>query len=76
MLTLLMRFRITSVAAPRIAMTLVASSLCFVAIYPVNVCDGGVSCTMNTRYNDMSLPLDIVSLRHFPKTVAIYAYEI
>lgn len=42
----------------------------------VNVCAGDVSCTLNTRYEDMSLPMDILSLRHFPKTVVLYEYEL
>lgn len=42
----------------------------------INVCAGGVACTLNTRYEDMSLPMDILSLRHFPKTVVLYKYEL
>lgn len=42
----------------------------------VNVCAGGVACTLNTRYEDMSLPMDILSLRHFPKTVVLCEYEL
>lgn len=35
---------------------------------------GGVTCTINTRYDDMSMA-DIISLRHYPKTVILYEYE-
>lgn len=44
------------------------------ALHPVNVCSGGVCCTLNTRYNDMALPKDILSLAHFPKTVILVEY--
>lgn len=40
---------------------------------PVNVASGGVACTINTRYDDMSMA-DIISLRHYPKTVILYEY--
>lgn len=40
---------------------------------PVNVASGGVACTLNTRYDDMSMA-DIISLRHYPKTVILYEY--
>ena len=43
-------------------------------LHPVNVCRGGISCTLNTRYNDMALPKDILSLAHFPKTVILVEY--
>ena len=43
-------------------------------LHPVNVCRGGISCTLNTRYNDMALPKDILSLAHFPKTVILIEY--
>ena len=43
-------------------------------LIPVNVCRGGVSCTLNTRYFDMALPKDILSLAHFPKTVVLIEY--
>lgn len=45
-------------------------------VLAVNVCAGGVSCTLNTRYEDMSLPMDFLSLRHFPKTVVLCEYEL
>lgn len=46
-----------------------------VTLTPVNVASGGgVSCTINTRYDDMSMA-DIISLRHYPKTVILYEYE-
>ena len=44
-------------------------------LHPVNVCMGEVSCTLNTRYFDMALPLDILSLAHFPKTVILIEYQ-
>lgn len=43
-------------------------------LHPVNVCSVGVVCTLNTRYNDMALPKDILSLAHFPKTVVLIEY--
>lgn len=45
-----------------------------VTLTPVNVAQGGVACTINTRYDDMA-QADIISLRHYPKTVIIYEYE-
>lgn len=60
-------FTITSTAASRRIMGGVET--------PINVARGEVACTLNTRYNDMALPLDIVSLRHFPKTVVFVEYE-
>lgn len=43
---------------------------------PVNVASGGVSCTLNTRYDGMQLPEDILTLAHYPKTVVLTEYEI
>lgn len=45
------------------------------AIMAANVCTGGVSCTLNTRYEDMGQD-DIVSLAHYPKTVVLYEYDV
>lgn len=39
-----------------------------------NVCDGGVCCTLNTRYEDAAIR-DYVTLRHFPKTCIMNIYE-
>lgn len=44
-------------------------------LYPVNVCRGGVSCTLNTRYDGLSETTDIITLAHFPKTVVLIEYE-
>lgn len=41
----------------------------------VNVTADSLCCTLNTRYNDMALPKDILSLRHFPKTVVLVWYD-
>lgn len=43
-------------------------------MYPVNVASGGVYSTLNTRYNCPSLPNDIISLAHYPRTVVLYEY--
>lgn len=40
---------------------------------PVNTCRGGVICTLNTRYDLMSMS-DILSLKHYPKTVILIQY--
>ena len=39
-----------------------------------NVCEGGVCCTLNTRYEDAAIK-DYISLRHYPKTCVMYVYE-
>lgn len=41
----------------------------------VNVTADHLCCTLNTRYNDMSLPLDILNLAHFPKTVVLLTFN-
>ena len=43
-------------------------------VKPQNVCEGGVSCTLNTRYEDAAI-MDYISLAHFPKTAWCYIYE-
>ena len=43
---------------------------------PVNTAAGGVSCTINTRYDGMQLPEDILSLAHYPKTVILIEFEL
>jgi len=40
-------------------------------LLPVNTAAGGLACTLNTRYEAMALPLDILSLAHYPKTVIL-----
>lgn len=40
----------------------------------VNVTRDNCSCTINTRYEDMALPLDILSLAHYPKTVVLVCF--
>lgn len=39
-------------------------------IIPINVASDGVSCTLNTRYEDMAAT-DILTIAHFPKTVVL-----
>ena len=41
---------------------------------PINTAAGGVACTLNTRYDGMQLPEDILSLAHYPKTVVLREY--
>ena len=41
----------------------------------VNTAAGGVACTLNTRYDGMQLPEDILTLAHYPKTVVLVEYE-
>ena len=41
---------------------------------PQNVCDGGVVCTLNTRYENAAIR-DYITLRHFPKSCLAYIYE-
>lgn len=37
----------------------------------VNVTADNCACTINTRYEAMALPKDILSLAHYPKTVVL-----
>lgn len=39
-----------------------------------NVCEGGVICTINTRYDEAATS-DYVSLKHYPKSCVIEVYE-
>lgn len=41
---------------------------------PINTCRGGVICTLNTRYDLMSMS-DIITLKHYPKTVILIQYD-
>ena len=41
---------------------------------PVNTTSDGLCCTLTTRYEAMSRPLDILSLAHYPKTVRLCEY--
>ena len=41
---------------------------------PVNTAAGGVACTINTRYDDLSEVSDILTLAHYPKTVVLREY--
>ena len=43
-------------------------------IKPQNVCNGGVACTLNTRYENAAIR-DYTTLKHFPKTCCLYIYE-
>ena len=45
-------------------------------LMPVNVARHGTACTLNTRYEQMALPLDILSLAHYPKTVVLMERDI
>lgn len=45
-------------------------------LLPVNTASGGICCTLNTRYDGMQLPEDILSLAHYPKTVVLIEYNI
>ena len=63
---------------PRLSLTAIAEPLQtddHRSLYPVNVCRGGVSCTLNTRYDGLSETTDIITLAHFPKTVVLIEYE-
>ena len=42
---------------------------------PVNTTAGGCACTLNTRYDGMQVPEDILTLAHYPKTVVLVEYE-
>lgn len=44
------------------------------ALLPINTAAGGLCCTLNTRYDGMQLPEDILSLAHYPKTVVLIEY--
>ena len=43
-------------------------------LLPVNTAAGGICCTLNTRYDGMQLPEDILTLTHYPKTVVLREY--
>ena len=43
-------------------------------LLPINTASGGLCCTLNTRYDGMQLPEDILSLAHYPKTVVLIEY--
>ena len=45
-------------------------------LLPVNTASGGCACTLNTRYDGMQLPEDILTLAHYPKTVVLREYYI
>lgn len=65
-------------APPRLSLTAIAEPLQtddHRRLYPANVCRGGVSCTLNTRYDELSETTDIITLAHFPKTVVLIEYE-
>ena len=50
------------------------TSLLFSRIKAQNVCNGGVACTLNTRYENAAIK-DYVTLSHYPKTCVMYVYE-
>jgi G3E family GTPase len=43
---------------------------------PVNTANGGICCTLNTRYDGMQLPEDILTLAHYPKTVVLIEHTV
>ena len=45
-------------------------------LLPVNTANGGICCTLNTRYDGMQLPEDILTLAHYPKTVVLVEQDI
>ena len=45
-------------------------------LLPVNTTTGGCACTLNTRYDGMQLPEDILTLAHYPKTVVLIEHNI
>ena len=45
-------------------------------LLPINTAAGGLCCTLNTRYDGMQLPEDILTLAHYPKTVVLREYYI
>ena len=42
--------------------------------HPSQHLQGGVICTLNTRYDLMSMS-DILTLKHYPKTVILIQYD-
>lgn len=44
-------------------------------LMPINVAADGVACTINTRYEQPSLPNDILTLAHYPKTAVLLEIE-
>lgn len=44
-------------------------------LLPVNTAADGVACTINTRYEQPSLPNDILTLAHYPKTAVLLEIE-
>lgn len=42
-------------------------------LHPVNVCRGGISCTITTRYGAMNTT-NILTLAHYPMTVILVEY--
>lgn len=43
-------------------------------LHPVNVCRGGVSCTVTTRYGAMDTT-NILTLAHYPMTAVLIEYD-
>ena len=63
---------------PRLAITTIADQPLRggqKSLWPVNVCRGGVSCTLNTRYDGLSETTDIITLAHFPMTAILIEYN-
>ena len=61
---------------PRLSQTAIAEPLQtddHRSLYPVNVCRGGVSCTLNTRYDGLSETTDIITLEY---TTVVYGTTI
>ena len=58
----------------KMKMLTLKTSLSLSRIIPQNVCQGGVACTLNTRYDNAAIK-DYVTLSHFPKTCVLYVFE-
>ncbi len=58
----------------KMKMLTLKTSLSLSRIIPQNVCQGGVACTLNTRYENAAIK-DYVSLSHYPKTCVLYVLE-
>ena len=57
--------------------TQISTSITFLSLSRIklqNVCNGGVACTLNTRYENAAIK-DYTTLKHYPKTAVCYVYE-
>lgn len=44
-------------------------------LWPLNVCNGGVACTIRARYNALGTAKEVLDLSHFPKTAVLIEYD-